>query len=176
MPSRFMRKMSADPSRMKSAGNRALVQRRLQMLHIHVFLVAPLSACHVAEPCADQRQGGVTIPPYGSCGGSHCSVIDYFVGIGVCKLCLLLSIFLFEQPILHYLFQNDFKQGNRIMPGITIRKISRAANHYSADSLFYSSATPFSTSSQTILTTKLASCLHLEMIYSFVLSVIPFIL
>ena len=67
-----------------------------------------------------------------------------------------------------------FKQGDRIMPGITIRKISRAANHYSADSLFYSSATPFSTSSQTILTTKFASCLHLEMIYSFVPSVIPF--
>nr|DAY70220.1 MAG TPA: hypothetical protein [Caudoviricetes sp.] len=58
-----MRKMSADPSRMKSAGNRAVVRRRLQMLHIHVFLVAPLSACHVAEPCADQPASGRSYHP-----------------------------------------------------------------------------------------------------------------
>ena len=29
------------------------------MLHIHVLLVAPLGARHVAESCADQHQGGV---------------------------------------------------------------------------------------------------------------------
>ena len=54
--------------------------------------------------------------------------------------------------------------------------ISRAMVSCSADRLFYSSAMPFPISLQTILTTKLASFLHLEMIYSFVSSVIPFIL
>ena len=31
------------------------------MLHVHVFLVAPLGARHVAQPRADQHQGGVAI-------------------------------------------------------------------------------------------------------------------
>ena len=46
---------------MKSAGNRGVVQSRLQVLHVHVFLVAPLGARHMAEPGADQHQGGVAI-------------------------------------------------------------------------------------------------------------------
>ena len=46
---------------MKSAGNRGVVHDRLQMLHIHVFLAAPLGARHVAEPRADQYQGGISI-------------------------------------------------------------------------------------------------------------------
>ena len=46
---------------MKSAGNRGVVQSRLQVLHVHVFLVAPLSTCHMAQPRADQHQGGVAI-------------------------------------------------------------------------------------------------------------------
>ena len=46
---------------MKSAGNRGIVQSRLQVLHVHVFLVAPLGACHVAKSGADQHQGGVVI-------------------------------------------------------------------------------------------------------------------
>ena len=46
---------------MKSAGNRGVVQSRLQVLHVHVFLAAPLGARHVAEPGADQYQGGVAI-------------------------------------------------------------------------------------------------------------------
>ena len=33
-----------DPADLKSAGNRGVVQSRLQMLHIHVLLVAPLGA------------------------------------------------------------------------------------------------------------------------------------
>ena len=33
---------------MKSTGNRGVVQSRLQVLHVHVFLVAPLGARHVA--------------------------------------------------------------------------------------------------------------------------------
>ena len=31
------------------------------MLHVHVFLVAPLGARHMAEPRADQHQGGVAV-------------------------------------------------------------------------------------------------------------------
>ena len=46
---------------MKSAGNRGVVQSRLQLLHVHVFFAAPLGARHVAEPGADQHQGGVPI-------------------------------------------------------------------------------------------------------------------
>ena len=46
---------------MKSAGNGDVVQSRLQVLHVHVFLVAPLGARHMAEPGADQHQGGVAI-------------------------------------------------------------------------------------------------------------------
>ena len=46
---------------MKSAGNRGVVQSRLQVLHVHVFLAAPLGARHMAEPGADQHQGGVAV-------------------------------------------------------------------------------------------------------------------
>ena len=49
------------PADLKSAGNRGVVQSRLQVLHIHVFLVAPLSTSHVAEPGADQHQGGISV-------------------------------------------------------------------------------------------------------------------
>ena len=40
---------------MTSAGNEGVVQSRLQVLHIHIFLAAPLDARHVAQPCADQH-------------------------------------------------------------------------------------------------------------------------
>ena len=46
---------------MKSAGNRGVVQSRLQVLHGHVFLAAPLGARHVTKPGADQHQGGVAV-------------------------------------------------------------------------------------------------------------------
>ena len=46
---------------MRSAGNRGVVQSRLQVLHVHVFLVATLGARHMAEPGADQHQSGVAI-------------------------------------------------------------------------------------------------------------------
>ena len=49
------------PAEMKSAGNEGGVQRRLQVLHVHVFLVAPLGYCHMAQPRADQHQGGVAV-------------------------------------------------------------------------------------------------------------------
>ena len=46
---------------MKSAGNRGVVHNRPQMLHVHVFLAAPLDARHMAQPRADQHQGGVPV-------------------------------------------------------------------------------------------------------------------
>ena len=46
---------------MKSAGNRGVIQSRLQVLHVHVFLVAPLGACHMAQPRTDQHQSRVAI-------------------------------------------------------------------------------------------------------------------
>ena len=46
---------------MKSAGNEGIVQSRLQVLPVHVLLVAPLGTRHVAQPRADQHQGGVAI-------------------------------------------------------------------------------------------------------------------
>ena len=33
----------------------------LEMLHIHVFLAAPLRARHMAQPRADQHQGGIAV-------------------------------------------------------------------------------------------------------------------
>ena len=44
---------------MKSAGDGGVVQSCLQVLHVHVFLAAPLGDRRVAEPGADQHQGRV---------------------------------------------------------------------------------------------------------------------
>ena len=69
---------------MKSAGNRGVVQSRLQVLHIHVFLVAPLGARYVAHPCTDQHQGGVPIREYPHHAGSAADLpvqpFDHIVG------------------------------------------------------------------------------------------------
>ena len=46
---------------MKSAGNEGVVQSRLQVLHVHVFLAAPLGTCHMAQPRTDQHQGGISV-------------------------------------------------------------------------------------------------------------------
>lgn len=46
---------------MKSVSNRGVGQSRLQMLHIHVLLVASLGTRHMAKPRTDQCQGEVPI-------------------------------------------------------------------------------------------------------------------
>ena len=46
---------------MKSAGNGGVLKGILQVLHIHVLLVAPLGACHMAQPGTDQHQGRVAV-------------------------------------------------------------------------------------------------------------------
>ena len=45
---------------MKSAGKGSVVQR-LQMLHVHVLLVAPLRPCNVPQPGAEQHQRRVPV-------------------------------------------------------------------------------------------------------------------
>ena len=75
---------------MKSAGNRGVVQSRLQVLHVHVFLVAPLGARHMAEPGADQHQGGVAIGerPYHPRPSADLTVqpLDHVVGADACPM------------------------------------------------------------------------------------------
>ena len=61
---------------MKSAGNRGVVHDRLQVLHVHVFLAAPLGARHMAEPGADQHQGRV---PVRKCSDHPCPAADLTV-------------------------------------------------------------------------------------------------
>ena len=46
---------------MKSASNGGVLKGSLQMLHVHVLLVAPLSAGHMAQPGTDQHEGGVAV-------------------------------------------------------------------------------------------------------------------
>lgn len=46
---------------MKSASNRGVLKNRLQVLHIHVLLVAPIGASHMAQLGTDQHEGGISI-------------------------------------------------------------------------------------------------------------------
>ena len=46
---------------MKSASNGGVLNGSLQVLHIHVLLVAPLGAGHMAQPGTDQHEGRVAI-------------------------------------------------------------------------------------------------------------------
>ena len=46
---------------MKSASNGGILNGSLQMLHVHVLLVAPLGAGHMAQPGTDQHKCRVTV-------------------------------------------------------------------------------------------------------------------
>lgn len=46
---------------MKSAGNRGILNGSLQVLHVHVLLVAPLSTGHMAQSGADQHEVRVPV-------------------------------------------------------------------------------------------------------------------
>ena len=69
---------------MKSAGNRDVVQIRLQVLHVHVFLVAPLGARHMAESRAVQHQGRISVRecPHHASAAADLTVqpLDHVVG------------------------------------------------------------------------------------------------
>ena len=46
---------------MKTASNGGVLEGHLQVLHVHVLLVAPLGTNHMAQPCTDQHQGRVAV-------------------------------------------------------------------------------------------------------------------
>ena len=46
---------------MKSTSNGGVLKGRLQVLHVHVLLVAPLGAGYMAQPGTDQHQGRVAV-------------------------------------------------------------------------------------------------------------------
>ena len=46
---------------MKSASNGGIFKGGLQVLHVHVLLVAPLGAGHMAQPGTDQHQSRVAV-------------------------------------------------------------------------------------------------------------------
>ena len=46
---------------MKSASNGSILNGSLQVFHIHVLLVTPLGAGHMAQPGTDQHQCRVTV-------------------------------------------------------------------------------------------------------------------
>lgn len=46
---------------MKSDGNGVVLKGNLQVLHIHVFLAAPLGAGHMAQPGADRHESGIAV-------------------------------------------------------------------------------------------------------------------
>ena len=46
---------------MKSASNGGILSGSLQMLHVHVLLVAPLGAGHMAQSGTDKHQGRVAV-------------------------------------------------------------------------------------------------------------------
>ena len=46
---------------MKSANNGDVLKGRLQVLHVHVLLVVPLGASHIAQPGTGQHQGRVSV-------------------------------------------------------------------------------------------------------------------
>ena len=56
-----MRKLFCRQLRKELSGNRGIAESGLQVLHVHVLLVAPLGACDMAQAGADEHQGE-TIP------------------------------------------------------------------------------------------------------------------
>ena len=46
---------------MKSASNGGILNGILQVLHIHVLLVAPLGTSHMAQPGTDQHKSGIAV-------------------------------------------------------------------------------------------------------------------
>ena len=68
---------------MKSAGNGGVVQSCPQMLHVHVFLAAPLGARRVAKSGADQHQGRVAVrerPHHTDAADLTVQPLDHVVG------------------------------------------------------------------------------------------------
>ena len=69
---------------MRSAENRGVLAGWLQVLHIHVLLVAPLGASHMAQAGADQHEDRVPIRegPHHPCAAADLPVkpLNHIVG------------------------------------------------------------------------------------------------
>ena len=59
--STFMRKIVCRQLKKELLCNGGIAESGLQMLHVHVFLVAPLGACDMAQAGADEHQSGVAV-------------------------------------------------------------------------------------------------------------------
>ena len=46
---------------MKSASNEGVLNVSLQVLHIHILLISPLSSGHMAQPGTDQHECGIAV-------------------------------------------------------------------------------------------------------------------
>ena len=69
---------------MRLADNSGVLRNRLQVLHVHVLLVAPLGTGHMAEPGTDQHEGGVAVREgthhTGTAGDLPVEPLDHIVG------------------------------------------------------------------------------------------------
>ena len=50
-----------DPEWLFSPDANSVLKGGLQMLHVHILLVAPLGTGHMAQPGTDQHEGGVAV-------------------------------------------------------------------------------------------------------------------
>ena len=65
---------------MKSASNGGIFKGGLQVLHVHVLLVAPLGAGHMAQPGTDQHKGGIAVR---ESGVEEALIEMYLAGVSV---------------------------------------------------------------------------------------------
>ena len=76
--------------RMKSASNGGVFKGSLQMLHVHVFLVAPLGTGHMAESGTDQHEGRIAIRESahdpGAAADLPVETLDHIVGADPCPM------------------------------------------------------------------------------------------
>lgn len=63
---------------MKSASNGDVLDGSLQVLHVHVLLISPLGASHMAQPGTDQHQSRVAIRETAHYTGSVANLLITF--------------------------------------------------------------------------------------------------
>ena len=63
---------------MKSSSNGGILKGHLQVLHVHVLLVALLGASHMAQPGTDQHQSRVAIRETAHYTGSVANLLITF--------------------------------------------------------------------------------------------------
>lgn len=63
---------------MKSSSNGGILKGHLQVLHVHVLLISPLGASHMAQPGTDQHQSRVAIRETAHYTGSVANLLITF--------------------------------------------------------------------------------------------------